>query len=84
MEDGKVKLLSSLKRHLAPVNCVRFSPDYKLLASGSDDGFVILWKLDDNSENINTKPLEEQNDDEPPNVCLETYFSFCDIYYLLY
>ena len=65
-----MKLLSSLKRHLAPVNCVRFSPDYKLLASGSDDGFVILWKLDGNPENI-TKPLEEQNDDEPPNVCTE-------------
>ena len=64
----QVELLSSLLRHLAPVNCVRFSPDGQMLASGSDDGFVILWKLVDGPPDL-SKELPEG---ESPNVSLMT------------
>ena len=49
------------------MNCVRFSPNSKILATGSDDGFVILWKLEENPSTV-MKPLETQNEDEPKNV----------------
>ncbi|KAG0191748.1 Chromatin assembly factor 1 subunit B [Apophysomyces sp. BC1034] len=40
-----VDFLSELKRHTAPVNVVRFSPNGEYLASAGDDTSVILWKL---------------------------------------
>jgi len=45
--DGNlsVEFLSSLTRHTKSVNAVRFSPDGRYLASGGDDGFIFIWKL---------------------------------------
>ncbi|KAF7731912.1 hypothetical protein EC973_007743 [Apophysomyces ossiformis] len=40
-----VDYLSELKRHTAPVNVVRFSPNGEYLASAGDDTSIILWKL---------------------------------------
>ncbi|KYR01640.1 hypothetical protein DLAC_01643 [Tieghemostelium lacteum] len=40
-----IEYLSSLKKHSKPVNIARFSPCGNLLASGSDDGNIIIWKL---------------------------------------
>lgn len=42
--DTKTKLLAVLRDHTKPINCVRFSPDGKYLATGGDDGMVFLWQ----------------------------------------
>jgi WD40 repeat protein len=38
--------LLNLERHSRPVNTLSFSPDRRVLASGSDDQSVVLWDLD--------------------------------------
>lgn len=35
--------LATLEEHIAPVNCVRWSPDCKLIASGDADGVLLVW-----------------------------------------
>ncbi|CEG70216.1 hypothetical protein RMATCC62417_06154 [Rhizopus microsporus] len=40
-----IDFLSELKRHSAPVNVVRFSPQGDYLASAGDDTCIIIWKL---------------------------------------
>ncbi|EFW99313.1 chromatin assembly factor 1 subunit [Grosmannia clavigera kw1407] len=42
-ENRKVEYLSTLAKHTQAVNVVRWSPKGELLASGGDDGNVILW-----------------------------------------
>lgn len=39
------KVLHTFKGHLGPVTTLRFSPDGKFLASGSQDSSVLLWDL---------------------------------------
>ncbi|EDV25181.1 uncharacterized protein TRIADDRAFT_26010 [Trichoplax adhaerens] len=48
-EDGNIttEFLSNLSRHTKTVNVVRFSTT-DFLASGSDDGTIIIWKLAEN------------------------------------
>ncbi len=41
----KSKKLVPLKGHIIPVTSVGFSPDSKLLASGTEDGIVTLWSI---------------------------------------
>lgn len=66
--DGKAQptFAASLSRHTKAVNVVRFSRDGELLASGADDGLVILWKL---QEVGNIAPVFGKEDEE----CKETW-----------
>ncbi|XP_063954269.1 chromatin assembly factor 1 subunit B-like [Lytechinus pictus] len=66
--DGKAQptFAASLSRHTKAVNVVRFSPDGDILASGADDGLVILWKL---QEVGNVAPVFGKEDED----CKETW-----------
>ncbi|XP_004518837.1 protein HIRA homolog [Ceratitis capitata] len=44
-DESVPKMLCQLDNHLACVNCVRWSPNGQMLASGSDDKLVMIWKL---------------------------------------
>jgi len=39
------KLLSVLESHFSPVNCVRWSPNGRYIASGSDDKMILIWEF---------------------------------------
>ena len=43
-QENVPRLLTSLEEG-SPVNCVRFSPDGKLLATAADDRTILLWEL---------------------------------------
>ncbi|OBA23943.1 WD40 repeat-like protein, partial [Metschnikowia bicuspidata var. bicuspidata NRRL YB-4993] len=44
-QDTSVEYLSTLRKHTQAVNVVRFDRSGKLLASGGDDGMLIIWTL---------------------------------------
>ncbi|XP_067639954.1 protein HIRA homolog isoform X2 [Eurosta solidaginis] len=48
-DESVPKLLCQLDNHLACVNCVRWSPNGQMLASGSDDKLVMIWRMSKNS-----------------------------------
>lgn len=48
-DESKPRLLATLTDHFGSVNVVRFSPDGRLLASGSDDKAVLIYKLEPSS-----------------------------------
>lgn len=57
-QDGALVpvFLSNLDRHTKTVNSVRFSPDGSVLASASDDGLIMFWKLDGSGEISSSEP----------------------------
>ena len=44
-DESVPRLLATLSGHEGAVNCARWSPDGRFLASGSDDSMVMLWRL---------------------------------------
>lgn len=46
-EGTAVTFLGELAKHNGTVNCVRFSPNGRRLASASDDKYIIIWELAD-------------------------------------
>ncbi|XP_012692653.2 chromatin assembly factor 1 subunit B [Clupea harengus] len=62
--NGKacVEFLSNLSRHTKAVNVVRFCPNKELLASGGDDGVILIWKLNDSKE-VEQAPAFHDDDD---------------------
>ncbi|KAJ3272169.1 Chromatin assembly factor 1 subunit B [Terramyces sp. JEL0728] len=61
LKDGTVEYLSTLSRHSAAVNCVRWSPNGQYIASGGDDGSILLWEQTD-------KKQQSIDDDEFDNL----------------
>ena len=49
--------LATLAGHEGAVNCVRWSPDGRILASGSDDQHVMLWRLAAAGERLSSMPF---------------------------
>ncbi|KAL6077612.1 Chromatin assembly factor 1 subunit B [Balamuthia mandrillaris] len=62
-----VEFRAHLSRHDKPVNVVRFSPDGALLASGSDDGTIVLWRL------VSEEPPPKDFGEEAETVSKETW-----------
>ncbi|MBN2006791.1 MAG: WD40 repeat domain-containing protein [Anaerolineae bacterium] len=48
----KSTLLCELEKHSLPVSSIAFSPDSKMLASGSWDGVINLWEISDNAPTV--------------------------------
>ncbi|KAI5451571.1 Chromatin assembly factor 1 subunit [Naganishia albida] len=61
----RIVYLSTLKRHTAAVNVVRWSPNGQILASAGDDGLIILWVPSDlPPSNFGEESAEEMGDKE--------------------
>ncbi|KAI8358362.1 WD40-repeat-containing domain protein [Mortierella sp. GBAus27b] len=61
-DSTHVEFLSSLNRHAAAVNVVRFSPTAECLASAGDDGNIILWRPSETKDAASK--FAESDDDE--------------------
>jgi WD40 repeat protein len=44
-DSSSISLINSMHSHTSVVRSLAFSPDSKLLASASDDGSIMLWKV---------------------------------------
>ncbi|KAF9583975.1 hypothetical protein BGW38_007963 [Lunasporangiospora selenospora] len=61
-DSTHIEFLSSLNRHTAAVNVVRFSPTAECLASAGDDGNIILWRPSETKDAANR--FAESDDEE--------------------
>lgn len=60
--DIELDLAADLTRHQRAVNCVKWSPNGELLASGDDESVVFIWKLKGENESVNI--LDDTNDND--------------------
>eukprot|EP00842_Homolaphlyctis_polyrhiza_P005022 jgi/Hompol1/5520/HPOL_004504-RA len=60
-ESPEMEFLATLARHTAAVNCVRWSPQGGVLASGGDDGSILLWQQ---SESRTKATLEDDDENK--------------------
>ncbi|KAF9161688.1 hypothetical protein DFQ26_004318 [Actinomortierella ambigua] len=61
-DSTHIEFLSSLNRHTAAVNVVRFSPTAEVIASAGDDGNIILWKPAESKESVSRFDTEDDED----------------------
>ncbi|KAF9209595.1 hypothetical protein BGZ49_003082 [Haplosporangium sp. Z 27] len=81
-DSTHIEFLSSLNRHTAAVNVVRFSPTAECLASAGDDGNIILWRPSEIKEVANrfAESDEEEFERETWRVQSMMRGSLSDIY----
>ncbi|KAF9361298.1 hypothetical protein BGX26_004483 [Mortierella sp. AD094] len=81
-DSTHIEFLSSLNRHTAAVNVVRFSPTVECLASAGDDGNIILWRPSETKEAANrfAESDEEEYERETWRVQSMMRGSLSDIY----
>ncbi|KAI6114731.1 WD40-repeat-containing domain protein [Pisolithus croceorrhizus] len=58
MHMGEYGLWWSLEGHRGPINCLTFMEDGTHIASGGDDGHVIVWAAEDGSVRRRLKPKQ--------------------------
>lgn len=65
-DTGSVNLdvVADLTRHQRAVNCVRWSPNGELLASGDDESVIMIWKLKSENETLNICDSTNETDKE--------------------
>ncbi|XP_037949975.1 chromatin assembly factor 1 subunit B-like [Teleopsis dalmanni] len=60
--DINLDLVADLSRHQRAVNCVKWSPNGELLASGDDESVIFIWKQKSENEPVNIlDPTNEQD-----------------------
>ncbi|KAF9948289.1 hypothetical protein BGZ72_009782 [Mortierella alpina] len=81
-DSTNVEFLSSLNRHTAAVNVVRFSPTAECLASAGDDGNIILWRPTESKETVSRFAESEEDEFERETWRVQSMMrgSLSDIY----
>lgn len=47
-----LEVVATLNLHIKTVNCAKFAPQSNMLASGGDDSYVYIWKLEEESNRL--------------------------------
>lgn len=64
--------LGELSRHQGAVNCVRFSPDGKTLASAGDDKSIVLWQHESEAVQSNVNEVSAAGGNTPNKFVAES------------